>query len=102
MNPITAKNIHRHELIDLNVEIITSTDNNQIGLTGSIIDESHHMLLIEPVLSSEHKNKQRISVIKKNCSFRFTLPSGEKVDIDGCLLDSKSENRLKNIVRKRW
>lgn len=102
MNPITAKNIHRHELIGLKVEIIQSTDEQLIGIKGEIIDETHHTLIINKLASLIELPREKKSVMKKNCSFRFTLPSGDQVDVDGNLLDSKSENRLKNIIRKRW
>ncbi|TFF90651.1 MAG: ribonuclease P protein subunit [Promethearchaeota archaeon] len=104
MSPREAKNIHRHELIGLKVEIRESTDKNLIGLQGIVIDESYHMLTIKPILSSDQKEstKQKVAIPKKNCTFRFTLPTGEQVDVAGKILDLKSENRIKNIIRKRW
>ena len=102
MNPITPKNIHRHELIGLNVEIIKSTDKQLLGLKGQIIDETRNMLVIQKNQGINCSNSTKIHVQKKICSFRFTLSSGEVVDVEGSLLDSKSENRIKNIIRKRW
>ncbi|NHJ04465.1 MAG: ribonuclease P protein subunit [Candidatus Heimdallarchaeota archaeon] len=99
---MTHKNIHRHELIGLKVEIIKSTDLKVIGTKGIVIDETQHMFEIQPNNSTETHEQKRIKIQKKICSFRFTLPTGELVDIEGSLLDSKSENRIKNIIRKRW
>ncbi len=98
MNPITPQNIHRHELIGLKVEIIKATDKQMIGIHGLIIDESQNMFTLQ--LSDNMSN--RIMVPKKDCVFRFTLPSMELVEVDGILLKLKPENRLKNVIRNRW
>ena len=97
MNPITPENIHRHELIGMQVEIITATDDQLVGIKGSVIDETQHILIIEPITKTTP-----VKIQKKICTFRFTLPSGEDVDVEGRLLNSKSENRIKNVIRKRW
>ncbi|HUU78983.1 MAG TPA: ribonuclease P protein subunit [candidate division Zixibacteria bacterium] len=102
MNPITPKNIHRHELIGLNIEIVKSADPKIIGTKGIVIDETQHMFVIQSINNTETIAQKRIKIQKKICSFRFTLPTGELVDIEGSLLNSKSENRIKNIIRKRW
>ncbi|NHJ49434.1 MAG: ribonuclease P protein component 1 [Asgard group archaeon] len=99
MSPISPNNIHQHELISLNVTIVSATDKQLLGLTGQVVDESKNLLMIE----LEHdKQKKRVKVLKKDCTFRFTLPSGEEVDVDGQIIKDKPENRLKNIIRKRW
>ncbi len=103
LSPLTAKNIHRHELIGLNVEIIKSTDKNLIGMQGCIVDETKQMLVIDLIGSKSNTTaSRRVSIEKKNSSFRFQLPNEELVDVDGSLLNSKSENRIKNVIRKRW
>ena len=98
LNPITPENIHRHELIGLKIEIIQSTDNQMLGMNGLVVDETKNLLTIE----SSENDSNRVRIPKKDCVFRFSLPSGEQVDVDGCLLKLKPENRLKNIMRKRW
>ena len=105
MTSIIARNLHRHELIGLSVEVIHSSDRQILGLTGWVIDETKHLLLlaITPTLSLEAlKTARRVAVPKKDCTFRFTLPSGEQVEVAGSLLKSKSETRIKNVIRKRW
>jgi len=98
LNPISPENIHQHEMIGLNVEIITATNKNQIGLTGLIIDETKHLFMLDLA----GNQPRRVKIAKKDCTFRISLPSGEKVDVNGQLLKYKPENRLKNIIRKRW
>jgi ribonuclease P protein subunit POP4 len=96
LSPISPNNIHQHELIGLNVTIISATDKQLLGLKGQVIDESKNLLTIEL------EPKKRVKILKKDCTFRFTLPSGEKVDVEGQIIKDKPENRLKNIIRKRW
>lgn len=101
MNPITPRNIHRHELIGLNVEIVKASDKQMIGIKGLIVDETKHMLIIDSL--KRHSNEvHRVKIPKKDCTFRFNLPSKQLVDVKGRLLNLKPENRLKNIIRKRW
>jgi len=101
LNPIGPDNIHQHEMIGMSVEIIKSTNKNLIGISGVIIDETKNLFVIESPLS-ESNQLQRMKGEKKGNTFRFSLPSGEKVDVEGQLLKNKPENRLKNIIRKRW
>jgi len=98
LNPITPENIHRHELIGLKIEIIQSTDKQMMGMNGLVVDETKNLLTID----STKTDSNRVRIPKKDCVFRFSLPSGEQVDVDGRLLKLKPENRLKNVMRKRW
>ena len=91
--PITPQNLVRHELISLPVKIVKSTDTTQKGITGKIIDETYNTLKIET------KNGEK-SVIKENCVFMFTLPNKTKVQVDGKLLVSRPEDRIKKKFSK--
>lgn len=103
MSPISPKNIHQHELIGLTIEIVSSTDKQTIGLKGLVIDETKNMFVIESKQKQlQNKEQNRVKIPKKDCIFRFTLPTGEQVVIEGRILKDKPENRLKNIIRKRW
>ena len=104
---ITARNLHRHELIGMMVEVIQSTDRQMLGIKGRVLDETKHLLFIASAHVSSKALEgstisRKVAVPKKDCTFRFTLPSGELVDVAGSLLRSKSENRIKNLIRKRW
>ncbi len=89
--PITPENLPRHELIGLEAEVLESTDENQIGISGEVLDETQNMLRIE-----DRK------VEKENCVFRFTLPDGEKVKIDGKLLAKRPEDRVGMKLPGKW
>ena len=91
---ITPQNLVRHELISLPVKIAKSTDSTQKGLSGKIIDETYKTLKIET------KNGKEKTVIKQNCIFVFTLQDKQKVEVDGKLLISRPEDRIKKKLPK--
>jgi ribonuclease P protein subunit POP4 len=92
--PITSQNLVRHELIGLEVKIKESTDLSQKGIKGKVIDETYNTLKIEV------KEKEKI-VPKENSIFVFTLPNKTKVQVDGKLLVSRPEDRIKKKF-PRW
>jgi ribonuclease P protein subunit POP4 len=92
---ITPQNLIRHELISLAVKIKDSTDTNQKNLKGKVIDETYNTLKIET-----KEGKERI-IPKSNSIFIFTLPNGVKVQVDGKLLISRPEDRIKKKI-PRW
>jgi len=94
MNGITPQNILRHELIGLKVKV-THANNPMIeGIRGVVVDETKNMLMI-------NAKRGRVMIPKSIATFRFNLPGGIRVDVDGERLVAKPENRLKTKVR-RW
>jgi ribonuclease P protein subunit POP4 len=93
---ITAKNIARHELIGLEVEIVSSSNKSQIGLKGTVTDESRQTLTID-IGECDMPEK---NLAKDQCVFRFTLPSGMKVKVDGKILVARPEDRIKKKLKK--
>ncbi len=92
--PITPRNILRHELIGLFVEIVEAKNKTQLGMKGLVVNETKNTLWIET-------EKGVKKVLKKDCKFMFTLPSGKKVVVEGKLLAKRPEERIKMRV-KRW
>lgn len=86
--PITKKNVLRHELIGLEARVVNSSDPNLIGISGTIIDETRNMLVIEQM-------ERPKMVPKANSIFRITLPSGEEVEVEGAKLVARPEERVK-------
>lgn len=91
---ITPHNLVRHELIGLKVKIDSSTDKTQKWLSGTVIDETYNTLKIEM------RNGKEKTVIKGNCIFVFILPDKTKVQVDGKLLVSRPEDRIKKKFPK--
>ena len=94
MVPITPQNILRHELIGLSVRVTEATDPSVNGIRGTVVDETKNML---EILTSE----KTLMIPKEIATFRFNLPSGIRVDVDGQRLVARPESRLKTRVR-RW
>ncbi|MBI2542612.1 MAG: ribonuclease P protein component 1 [Candidatus Aenigmarchaeota archaeon] len=92
--PITPHNLVRHELIGLKVKINKSTDSTQKGLVGTVIDETYNTLKIET------KDGKERTAIKENSVFLFILPNKTKIQIDGKLLVSRPEDRIKKKLPK--
>ena len=92
--PITPYNLVRHELIGLRVKIKDSMNKSQVGLTGRVIDETFKILKIET-------NKGEKNIPKDIAIFIFTLPNGTKVQVDGKVLISRPEDRIKKKL-PRW
>lgn len=91
---ITPYNLIRHELIGLEVKVSKSSDPTKKGLKGKVVDETYNTLKIET-----KDGKEKI-VPKAICVFIFTLPSGTKVEVDGKLLVSRPEDRIKKKFPK--
>jgi ribonuclease P protein subunit POP4 len=90
---ITEKNLVRHELIGLEVEVKKSTNKSQIGIKGRVVDETYNMLVIET-----RKGEKKVE--KKSCVFVFKLPNGKKVEVEGWVLVGRPEDRIKKKLPK--
>ena len=95
MTPITTKNITRHELIGLKVEMIQTRNSCETLIRGKVVDESRNTLLI---LNGEQKKK----IEKRNAVFRFNLPDGTAVEVDGQILVGRPEDRVKKKIKRSW
>ena len=91
--PITPQNLVRHELISLPVRIVQSTDSGQKNLHGKVVDETYNTITVET------KGREKV-IAKKNTVFIFTLPNAVKVQVDGSLLVSRPEDRIKKKFAK--
>jgi len=94
MTLLDPKEIIRHELIDLHVKVVDSTDPSIIGMEGRVIDESRNTLTIEK------KDGKTKSLIKENCVFSFEYKKGNYVKIIGKLLVARPEDRIKKKIKK--
>ncbi|RZN55395.1 MAG: hypothetical protein DSO09_04385 [Candidatus Methanomethylicota archaeon] len=90
---ISPDNLIYHDLIGLKVEVINSTDPTQIGVHGTVIDETKNMLII---LKEDGKIKK---IPKKNCIFKFYIP--QVVIVNGKDITYDPAERLKRIQRRR-
>ena len=90
---ITAKNLIRHELIGLQVQVAKSSNATQDGTKGLVVDETKNTLTIET-----KSGLKRIQ--KKNSEFIFKIPDGKRVKVDGKRIIARPEDRIKLKVKK--
>ena len=94
MISVTARNILRHELVGLNVEVISGSNKCYSAISGRVVDESRNTLMIK-----QGETVKRVE--KKGTHFRFRLPEGY-VDVEGSALVSRPEDRVKRKSKRRW
>ncbi len=84
MNP---KEIIRHELIGLEVDVVKAKNPSLIGIKGKIIDETRNTITI--------KQKQKMKkILKEQAIFNFKV-GNKTIQVDGKLLVGRPEDRLK-------
>jgi ribonuclease P protein subunit POP4 len=76
------------------VRVLDALNPTVNGIRGRVVDETKNTLAIG--------NADESAMIPKEiATFRFQLPTGILVDVDGTRLMSRPENRLKTRTR-RW
>ena len=90
---ITPKNLSKHELIGLKIEVVQSTDPSQVGLTGHVIGETRNTIIIRTL------NEKEKTVQKQGSTFNISLSEGE-VEVDGDKLVQGPAERSKIMVKK--
>lgn len=91
----TPFNIIHHELIGLEAEVVGSLRPGDVGLGGSIVDETQQTLKIK----AGGKTK---TVPKEGVVLRMRLPKNAVVEIEGRLLAGRPQDRVKNKQRIRF
>jgi len=81
------------ELIGTRVRIVDATDPTLIGLEGVVLDETMKMFFI-----LTEKGVKRVQ--KRVAVFEFLTPSGERIRVDGRLLEVRPEERTKKLWRR--
>ena len=90
---ITSKDLIRHELIGLRVEIANSTNKFHKGMSGLVVDETKNLLVIET-----EKGIKKIQ--KKGTEFIFTISDSKRVKVNGTIIAKRPEERIKLKVKK--
>ena len=90
---ISARNLIRHEIIGLHVEVANSSNIHQKGTKGMVVDETKNTLTIET-------DKGLKKIQKKGSEFIFKIPNGKIVKVDGKRIVARPEERIKLKVKK--
>ena len=83
---ITADNIHSHEFIGLDTEIVQSTNPQVIGLNGRIINETKSMFTINT------KNGVK-SIAKSTNDWKFSIQNKDII-VDGSKIAKRPFDRI--------
>ncbi len=84
-------NILFHELIGLDIKVLSHSDPHFVGIRGRIIDETMNTLRIL-------LNSNKVLIIPKRYGlFEIILPRDAKVIVDGSQIFGRPEDRLKKI-----
>ncbi len=87
---ITKKNVHKHELIGLPAEVISSTHHGYVGMKGLIVDETKNTLVLEV------DDAEKV-IPKKGTKFRLSTPN--EIDVNGSTLLYRPQDRIKKAGR---
>jgi ribonuclease P protein subunit POP4 len=91
--PIKPENILRHELIGLKTIVARSSNTLLVGTRGQIVDETRNTVKLN--------TREGVKMIPKGTVvFRFDLPDGSIVEVEGAKLVGRPENRMKARGRK--
>ncbi len=88
-----GKNILQHEFIGLTVRVMGSRCENHPGLSGTVIDETMNMLIIDT-------GKKIMKIPKTGSVFSFELSDGT-VTVDGDTIGIRSEDRTKRLGKPK-
>jgi ribonuclease P protein subunit POP4 len=92
---VTPETLTRHELVGLDVRVVSASNPDIIGLEGEVVSETRQMLGIE--------NEGRVShVSKDSATFEWTLPSGEVVETAGETLIARPARRTEQKGDSIW
>ena len=91
---IAPRNILRHEFIGLDVLVMEATNPLHRGISGRVIDETRNTLVIRTQCGDRR-------IPKPDTRFRFSLPEGVKVEVDGSVLVMAPEKRITQHSKKR-
>ncbi|WP_295722751.1 ribonuclease P protein component 1 [uncultured Methanobrevibacter sp.] len=91
---ISSKNLIYHELIGLNLEVTDSSTKSLIGIKGKVIYETKKTFTIETLDNNEKLLAKDISI------FQFEVPDGTYLEVDGKILLSRPEDRIKKRYKK--
>lgn len=94
MRPISPRDLIRHELIGLNVQVVDSPNSQLVGCRGVVVDETKKTLVLDD------GSGEKI-VPKDSAAFLFRLGPNSDVRVEGVPLLGRPEERLKKKV-KAW
>jgi ribonuclease P protein subunit POP4 len=85
------RDVAKGELVGLQVEVAGTNHPPYLGLSGTVVDETRHTLVVEGADGETRR------IPKPGQRFRFRLPDGTAVEVEGSRIDYNPEDRIKKI-----
>jgi ribonuclease P protein subunit POP4 len=92
---LTAETLARHELVGLDVRVVSAPNPELVGIGGEVVTETTRTLGVETDGQVSH-------VPKDGATFEWTLPSGEVVETAGKRLIARPARRTEQTGDSRW
>ena len=84
---ITLENITRNELIGLNTKVVNSSNPQNIGMNGTVVDETKSMFIL--------KTNKGFKTLSKYSNVWTFFVNEQKITISGSSLCKRPQDRLK-------
>lgn len=92
---MTAETLSRHELVGLDVTVVSASNPDVIDLAGTVVTETTRTLGIEA-------SDRVVHVPKDSATFEWALPSGERVRTAGEQLLARPARRTERTGDSKW
>ena len=101
---VTPETLTRHELVGLDVCVVSASNPDLVGLEGTVVTETTRTLGIEPETSAAaDESEGRVSTVpKESATFEWTLPSGDVVETAGATLVARPARRTEHRGDSTW
>ena len=93
--PLTPETLPRHELTGLAVTVVDAVNTDLVGITGRVLRETTNTLIV-----CEDEDTRQVP--KRDARFRFRLPDGSTVDVDGDRLVAQPARRTEMRGASSW
>jgi ribonuclease P protein subunit POP4 len=106
--PVTPASLVRHELVGLEVSVTAASNPDLLDIGGEVVLETTKTVGVQADSGAESAaddgdGSDRVShVPKEGTTFTFTLPSGERVDVEGRRLVGRPARRTENTGAHTW
>jgi len=92
---LTAETIVRHELVGLDVSVVSASNPDLLDLDGTVVTETTRTLGIE-------SDDRVVHVPKDSATFEWALPSGQQVRTAGEELVARPARRTETAGDSKW
>ncbi len=89
------KTLLQTPLIGLKAKILSSTNHCNVGIAGTIVDETKNTLTIM-------EGSKKKLVLKKGTTLQITLEDGTVVRLEGNSVLGRPEDRIKRRIKRWW